>query len=123
MRMIYIGLIRMPIAALLVSALLGSQVAAGAAEHPAAPAGSKVDLSKIRIENFGKIDPSTTRAAARGHYYADLVSIGVKTIINLTSDDADATEAGMAESAGLKYVQIPMNTRVVPTVAEIAASA
>jgi protein tyrosine/serine phosphatase len=111
----------MPIAALLVSALLGSQVAAGAAEHAAAPAGSKVDLSKIRIENFGQIDPSYYRGSQpKGTDYADLVSIGVKTIINLTSDDADATEAGMAQSAGLKYVQIPMNTRVVPTVAEIA---
>jgi protein tyrosine phosphatase (PTP) superfamily phosphohydrolase (DUF442 family) len=119
-RMTYIGPRRMPIAVLMVSALLGSQVAAGAAEHAARPAGSKGDVSKIRIENFGQIDPAYYRGSQpKGTDYADLASIGVKTIINLTSDDADSAEAGMAKSAGLKYVQIPMNTRIVPTPAEI----
>jgi protein-tyrosine phosphatase len=39
----------------------------------------------------------------------------VKTVINLTSDDALAEEPGMVAKAGMKYVAIPMTTRVAPT--------
>src|SRR5262249_53011232 len=50
-----------------------------------------------------------------GHDYADLAALGVKTIINLTSDDADANEPVMARQAGVKYFQIPMTTHRAPT--------
>jgi len=55
-----------------------------------------------------------------GRDYADLAALGVKTLINLTSDDASPDEKAMAEKAGLGYFQIPMTTRVVPTVAQLA---
>jgi protein tyrosine/serine phosphatase len=44
----------------------------------------------------------------------------VKTVINLTSDDADASEEASAASAGLHYFQIPMTTRVPPTAGQLA---
>ena len=123
MRMSYFGHRRLPIAAFLLGAFLTSPQALLADDHRSTATGaSNVDLSKIRIENFGQVDPTYYRGSQpQGEDYANLASIGVKTIINLTSDDADAAEAGMAKTAGLKYVQIPMTTRVVPTAQEIAA--
>jgi protein tyrosine phosphatase (PTP) superfamily phosphohydrolase (DUF442 family) len=87
----------------------------------AAPAGVlAVNLSRVRIDNFGQVDQHYFRGAQpKGHDYADLAAAGVKTLINLTSDDADATERSMAASAGLKYFQIAMTTHQPPTTAQI----
>jgi protein tyrosine/serine phosphatase len=41
-------------------------------------------------------------------------------LINLTSDDAQANEEAMAAAAGMKYVQLPMTTRVPPTPERVA---
>ena len=80
-----------------------------------------VDVSKIRIDNFGAVNSNYFRGAQpTGRDYTDLASLGVKTLVNLTSDDADASEQAMAEAAGMKYVQIPMTTHKVPTPAELA---
>jgi tyrosine-protein phosphatase SIW14 len=74
------------------------------------------DIAKIRIDNFGRVNPNYFRGAQpKGQDYADLAALGVKTLINLTSDDADATEKAMVEQAGLRYVQIPMSTHEPPT--------
>src|SRR5262249_6802888 len=43
-----------------------------------------------------------------------------KTVINLTSDDAEANEPAMVERAGMKYFQIPMTTHRAPTSSEVA---
>ena len=87
------------------------------AESPAAPA----SLSSIHIDNFGRISPTYYRGAQPdGRDYADLAALGVKALINLTSDDASADEKGMAAKAGLAYFQIPMTTHVVPTTAQLA---
>jgi len=80
-----------------------------------------VDLSSIRIDNFGRIDPNYYRGAQpAGRDYADLAALGVKTLINLTSDDADMHEPAMADQAGLQYVQIPMTTHEPPTPEKLA---
>ena len=63
-------------------------------------------LSAIRIDNFGRVDAALYRGAQpEGQDYADLKALGVKTIVNLTSDDADPNEKAMAEAAGLTYVR------------------
>ncbi len=86
----------------------------------AQPPPAAVVLSAIHIDNFGRISPTYYRGAQpKGHDYADLAALGVKTLINLTSDDASPDEKAMAERAGLGYFQIPMNTHVVPTVAQL----
>ena len=46
--------------------------------------------------------------------------MGVKTVINLTSDDAQKDEKGLTEAAGMKYVQIPMTTHQIPSPAQVA---
>ena len=109
------------IAALLMALSLGAPVAAkGSAAEIASPA-SAVDLSRIRIDNFGRVDPTYFRGAQpEGRDYADLAALGVKTIVNLTSDDAQANEQVMAGQAGLKYLQIPMTTHEAPTAAQLA---
>jgi protein-tyrosine phosphatase len=90
----------------------------------AAPAGSGNESAKpavvlqapIRIDNFGRISATYYRGAQpEGGDYADLAALGVKTVINLTSDDALAEEPTMVAKAGMKYVAIPMTTRVAPT--------
>jgi tyrosine-protein phosphatase SIW14 len=99
---------RSTVAALLLSVSLASPAAAGSA-------------SKIRIDNFGQVDATYYRGAQpRAGDYADLAALGVKVMINLTSDDADASEKALAEQAGMRYVQIAMTTRQPPTSAQLA---
>ena len=108
-------------AALLMALSLGAPIAAkGRAAEIASPA-SAVDLSRIRIDNFGRVGPTYFRGAQpEGRDYGDLAALGVKTIINLTSDDAQANEQAMAGQAGLKYFQIAMTTHEPPTPAQLA---
>jgi protein tyrosine/serine phosphatase len=108
------------IAALLVALSLGAPAAA----KGAAGAGSVTavaDISRIHIDNFGRVNATFYRGGQpEGRDYGDLAALGVKTIINLTSDDAAPDEKAMAEQAGLKYVQIPMTTHEPPTSAQLA---
>jgi protein tyrosine/serine phosphatase len=88
-------------AALVVSIALAAPAAAGSA---------------IKIDNFGRVDATLYRGAQpQGQDYADLKALGVKTVIDLTSDDADPNERAMTERAGMTYVQIPMTTHTAPT--------
>lgn len=52
--------------------------------------------------------------------YSDLATLGIKTVVNLTSDDSDVNEKAMVEKAGMKYIQIPMTTHEPPTPAKIS---
>ena len=80
-----------------------------------------VDAAQIRIDNFGRVSPTYYRGAQpMGRDYADLAALGVKTVINLTSDDAQEDERALVERAGMKYLQIPMTTRRSPTSGELA---
>jgi uncharacterized protein (TIGR01244 family) len=77
--------------------------------------------SSVRIDNFGRVNPNYYRGAQPdGQDYNDLAALGVKTIINLTSDDAQPNERQMTEQSGMRYVQIPMTTHREPTNAQIA---
>jgi len=108
------------IAALLVAVSLGAPAAAKGAAG-AGSATAVADISRIHIDNFGRVDATYYRGGQpAGHDYGDLAALGVKTIINLTSDDATPDEKAMAEQAGLQYVQIPMTTHEPPTSAQLA---
>ena len=49
--------------------------------------------SSVRIDNFGRVNANYYRGAQpEGQDYNDLAALGVKTIINLTSDDAQPNE-------------------------------
>lgn len=108
-------------AALLVSVSLAAPAAAQTGDRVAKAVAGLVDISKIRIDNFGRIDAHFYRGAQpKDHDYGDLAAIGIKTLINLTSDDRDANEEALARKAGMRYVQIPMTTHRVPTAGELA---
>ena len=81
----------------------------------------KNDLSSIQIENFGRVNDNYYRGGQPDDDdYADLAALGVRTLINLTSDDARANERALVESAGMSYVQIPMTTHEQPALAKVA---
>lgn len=81
-----------------------------------------LDVSKIRIENFGRVDDTYYRGGQPvGQDYAALAAAGIKTVISLTSDDAQPNEQGLAEAAGMTFFQIPMTTHHAPTAAQITA--
>jgi protein tyrosine/serine phosphatase len=78
-------------------------------------------FSNVKIENFGRISDNYYRGAQpKDSDYQDLAAFGIKTVINLTSDDADSAEQSMVEKAGMNYLQIPMNTHIPPTPEQIA---
>lgn len=115
----HLSLARAYTAVLLATSLLA--VPAAAQGRAADGRANAIDVSKIRIDNFGRVNSNYYRGAQpNDRDYADLASLGVKTLINLTSDDADASEKAMAERAGMKYFQIPMTTHEPPTAAQLS---
>ena len=87
----------------------------------ASPAAASADLSKITIDNFGRVNDNYYRGAQpEGRDYADLASLGVKTLVDLTGDDVDPSERGLAERAGMQYIHMPMTTHEPPTAAKLA---
>jgi tyrosine-protein phosphatase SIW14 len=67
------------------------------------------------IDNFGKINEKFYRGAQpQGGDYGELAAFGIRTVINLTSHDAEENEKSMVEKAGMKYIQIPMTTHEYP---------
>ena len=81
----------------------------------------KLAVSRIHIDNFGKIDDTYYRGSQPdGSDYVDLASLGVKTVINLTSDDAKPSEPRLVEQAGMKYMHIPMTMHTPPTASQLA---
>ena len=96
-----------------IAVLASLSIAISAAAQTAVVAG-------IRIDNFARVNDTYYRGAQpMGEDYAALSKLGVKTVINLTSDDAQADEQRLVEKNGMRYVQIPMDTRREPTKAEL----
>jgi tyrosine-protein phosphatase SIW14 len=77
--------------------------------------------SKIAIDNFGRVNANYYRGAQpAGQDYDDLAALGVKTVIDLTSDDGQANARQAASRAGMRYVKIAMTTHMPPSSAQIA---
>jgi protein tyrosine/serine phosphatase len=76
--------------------------------------------ARIRIDNFARVDSTYYRGAEpNGEDYADLAALGIKTVIDLRSDDGNPQAKRLAEESGMRYVAIPMSTRVAPSEVEI----
>ena len=72
------------------------------------------------IDNFGTVNERYYRGAQpAGRAYTDLATAGVKLVIDL-QEFGDASEPALVERAGMKYVRIPMNTRIAPTSEQVA---
>ena len=77
-------------------------------------------LANIRIDNFGQVSDSYFRGAQPvGDDYASLAAIGVKTVIDLTDEDASADEPRLVTGLGMKSLRIPMSTRETPSAEKI----
>ena len=84
------------------------------------PLDAQTNLSRIRIDNFGRVNANYYRGAQpKGRDFASLAKLGVKTVIDL-QEDGDLGEATLVSGAGMKFFRIPMNTRVVPTREQLA---
>lgn len=85
----------------------------------AAAAQSPVD--RVRIDNFARVNNTYYRGAQPvGSDYADLAALGVRTVIDLTSSDSQASEGSLVQQNGMRYVRIPMTTRTAPTATQVA---
>jgi tyrosine-protein phosphatase SIW14 len=79
-----------------------------------------LDLSQIRIKNFGQTNGVYYRGAQpESRDYPALAGIGVKTVIDLTRDGR-ANEQGLVEHAGMKFYRIPLTTSERPSETAIA---
>ena len=71
-------------------------------------------VSTIAIDNFGRVSATYYRGAQPGDRdFVELAALGVKTVIDL-QEDGLASEPGLVERAGMKYVRIPMTTHKAP---------
>jgi protein tyrosine/serine phosphatase len=110
--------VRANTAALLVALSLASPVAARSGDTRST---AGVVTPAVRIDNFGRVNQSYYRGAQpEGRDYADLAALGIKAVINLTSDDAQTNEGSMVELARMTYFEIPMTTHEPPTAAQVA---
>lgn len=72
-------------------------------------ASEKLDLSNIKIGNFGQMDERFFRGAqpVMSDYQA-LKDLGITTVIDLRNDPVDYEKAAV-EALGMKYINIPMS--------------
>jgi protein tyrosine phosphatase (PTP) superfamily phosphohydrolase (DUF442 family) len=106
-------------AALLVVLSLASPLAARSGDTGSTA--GVASIASVRIDNFGLVNQGYYRGAQpEGRDYADLAALGIKTVINLTSDDAQTNEGSMVEGARMTYFEIPMTTHEPPTGAQLA---
>ena len=76
-------------------------------------------ISKIQIENFGRINENYYRGAQpKKNDYADLAALGVKSVVDLLGEGAD--EPAMVESLGLRYYRIGLSSRSKPSSEDVA---
>src|SRR6185369_12856232 len=74
-----------------------------------AQTGSDSRLANIRIKNFGKVDQNLYRGAQpKRRDYADLATLGIKTVIDL-QQDGEAGEQQDVEEAGMKFYRIGLS--------------
>lgn len=71
-------------------------------------------LPRVHIDNFGRIDDVYYRGAQPDRQgVADLAALGVKTVIDLTTDKPE--EKFWVEGAGMKFYRIPLTTSAPPS--------
>jgi len=80
-----------------------------------------IEVPSVGISNFGVVDGMIFRGEQpRRGDYAALAKLGVKTVVDLRLD-AHADSRSLAESAGLRYVNIPIDDHKQPSDADVAA--
>jgi protein tyrosine/serine phosphatase len=78
-----------------------------------------IKFPNVKIKNFGQMDDRFFRGARPDENdYAALAALGVNTIIDLT-DNSKEFEEPAVKSAGLRYVNIPMEDKSYPSTDQI----
>lgn len=94
--------------------LLLSVAAAAKGEHSQA-------FPNVHIKNFGQMDERFYRGAEpkTTDDFQALKQLGINTVIDLQNDPS-ASERGMVESLGMRYVNIPMSDKEYPKAETVA---
>ncbi|HEY3137296.1 MAG TPA: tyrosine-protein phosphatase [Blastocatellia bacterium] len=86
-----------------------------------AQAAQRDKLSQCRIKNFGCINEKFYRGAQpKAQDYADLASMGVKTVIDLQREGSDEEQA-LVEEQGMKFYRVGMSDKSQPSVEQVEA--
>jgi protein tyrosine/serine phosphatase len=84
------------------------------APNDSAPTGPSKSFANITIKNFGQMDENFYRGAQpKEKDYKELAELGVKTIIDLRDDPLPWARKA-AESARMRYVNLPMSDKDYP---------
>ena len=84
----------------------------------------EIEITKINISNFNKVDENYYRGAQPNDKgFKNLAQLGIKTIIDLRhySYEDSLREKRIVESHGLNYVNIPMNPLKSPSSFQITS--
>jgi tyrosine-protein phosphatase SIW14 len=100
-----------PAALICVLALVTPVTSSAVAREATAP-----NASAIHIDNFGRISEAYYRGGQpdAGQHSA-LAAFGIRTVIDLRSDDGDPADELRVQRAGMKYVHMAMTTHEPPT--------
>jgi protein tyrosine/serine phosphatase len=80
------------------------------------------DFSNVNIKNFGRMDERFYRGAEPKKLddFKALRELGISTVIDLQAEP-EASEKGMVESLGMRYVNIPMIEKKYPRAEHVEA--
>ena len=88
--------------------------------HAGGPAAAASEQPRVSIDNFGRVSSTYYRGAEPdADDYGALSALGIKTLVDLRGEDVKPQEKVLAQKAGMRYVAIPMTTRIVPTLDQI----
>jgi len=103
------------------SVFVGTAVAALAFASFSSANGSKGDISRVRVKNFGVINESLYRGAQPKHQdYQDLAALGIKTVLDLQAE-GEHEEQSEVEAAGMKFFRVGMSDKSWPTIGQVDA--
>jgi protein tyrosine/serine phosphatase len=83
--------------------------------------GTGGSFPSIKISNFGQMDQNFYRGARpKPEDLRNLAALGIKTVIDLTDNSRDREQPAV-EAAGMRYVNIPIVDKEMPSAAQISA--
>jgi protein tyrosine phosphatase (PTP) superfamily phosphohydrolase (DUF442 family) len=81
----------------------------------------QADVSNVKIKNFGQMDERFYRGAQpKEKDYESLKALGITTVVDLQAEPKEY-EKRMVEALGMRYVNIPMETKTYPTAEQVDA--
>lgn len=101
--------------------VLGTAVAVLSVVGFSSANGSRGDISRIKIKNFGMINETLYRGAQpKGSDYKDLAALGIKTVLDLQAE-GEHGEPGEVQSAGMKFYRVGMSDKSWPSLGQVEA--